>query len=291
MTPEELKTRIASLGIWKKNGQRAPHKPLLILYALARLQQGNSALPYEQVRVKLKNLLMEFGPRRKSYHPEEPFVRLVTDGIWELNASVDKAKFSDRQLLADQAVGGFNPYVLALLNNNEGLVQELAEQLLNEHFPESMHQDILEEVGLDFSFNRKKRKRDPYFRERILRAYEYSCAICGFDVRLGHHLVAVDAAHIQWHQAGGPDTEVNGIALCSLHHKLFDRGVLSINEDRKWVVSESAHGSRGFDEWLMRFHGNEVKRPIHPEYAPEERYIGWHVREVFRGPARYQPRL
>lgn len=221
-------------------------------------------------------------------HPEEPFVRLATDGIWELNALVDKRNFSDRQLITDQAVGGFSPEVLALLKDNKGLVQELAEQLLNEHFPESMHQDILEEVGLDFSFNKKKRLRDPYFRERILRAYEYSCAICGFNVRLGHNLVAIDAAHIQWHQAGGPDIEGNGIALCSLHHKLFDRGVFSINEDQKMVVAEAAHGSQGFDEWLMRFHGNEIKRPIRPEYQPEARYISWHVREVFRGPARYQ---
>jgi len=288
MTSDELKTKIASLSVWKKSGQRAPHKPLLILYALAQLQHRNFTLPYEQVRVKLKNLLIEFGPHRKSYHPEEPFVRLTTDGIWELNTLVDKRNFSDRNLVADQVVGGFSPEVLELLKDNEELVQELAEQLLNEHFPESVHQDILKEIGLDFSFSNRRRLRDPHFRERILRAYEYSCAICGFNVRLGHKLVAIDAAHIQWHQAGGPDIEENGIALCSLHHKLFDRGVITINEDRQMVVAEEAHGSRGFDEWLMTFHGKEIKPAIHPEYQPKARYIGWHVREVFRGPARYQ---
>src|ERR1700687_4129310 len=76
MTSSELKEIFTNLTIWQKNGQRAPHKPLLILYALAQLQRGETVLPYIQVREKLKRLLIEFGPVRKSYHPEEPFVRL-----------------------------------------------------------------------------------------------------------------------------------------------------------------------------------------------------------------------
>jgi putative restriction endonuclease len=283
----ELKDKISNLSIWKKNGQRAPHKPLLLLLSLAHFQQNQTVLPYEQVREKLRSLLVEFGPPRKSYHPEEPFVRLTTDGIWTLSASIDKRNFSDKQLLSEQVAGGFTSAVLDLLKSNDTLIQELTELLLNEHFPDSMHQDIIEEVGLDFSIH-KKRKRDPYFRERILKAYEYSCAVCGFNVRLGNNLVAIDAAHIQWHQAGGPDTEENGIALCSLHHKLFDRGVFTISGERELLVAEQAHGTSGFDEWLMRFHGSKVRTPIHPLYAPKDHFLGWHVREVFKGPARYR---
>ena len=62
-------------------------------------------------------------------------------------------------------------------------------------------------------------------RVQTLTAYEYRCTICGFDVRLGPVPVALDAAHIRWHQAGGPDTESNGLALCVVHHKLFLRFV------------------------------------------------------------------
>jgi putative restriction endonuclease len=101
-------------------------------------------------------------------------------------------------------------------------------------------------------------------------------------------LVAIEAAHIQWHQAGGPDHEDNGIALCSLHHKLFDRGVFTISQERVMLVAEDAHGSKGFDEWLMRYHGTEIRQPIHPQYQPKDLFLGWHIREVFRGPARYQ---
>jgi hypothetical protein len=32
----------------------------------------------------------------------------------------------------------------------------------------------------------------------------------------------------------------------------------------------------------------KIRLPIHPAYAPEERFINWHMREVFREPARYR---
>lgn len=124
-------------------------------------------------------------------------MRLTTDGIWKLNVLVNKRQFSDKQLLTDRAAGGFRPEVLTLLQGNSRLIQEIAEQLLHDHFPETMHQDLVEEVGLQLSLTVAKRRRDPDFRNKILRAYEFSCAICGFNVRLSHNLVAVDAAHIQ----------------------------------------------------------------------------------------------
>ncbi len=287
MDMPDLKNKISSISIWKKNGQRAPHKPLLILYALGQFQNGERVeLPYEEVREKLKDLLIEFGPARKSYHPEEPFVRLVGDGLWQLSSAVDKKRFSDKQLLKDEVVGSFTPEVIALLKSNSQLTQEIAAQILNEHFPDTMHEEILVETGLSFAHSIKKH-RDPNFRARILRAYEHSCAVCGFNVRLGRNLVAIEAAHIKWHQVGGPDCEENGIALCSLHHKMFDRGVFTISPDNCLLVSEEAHGTCGFEEWLMRYHGTALRKPIRPDYAPSDSFKHWHVREVFRGTARY----
>jgi len=72
-----------------------------------------------------------------------------------------------------------------------------------------------------------RKKRDPAFRQKVLKAYEWRCAVCGFDVKLGTVAIALDAAHIRWHQAGGPDVENNGLALCVLHHKTFDLGAFT----------------------------------------------------------------
>lgn len=286
MNLDELKDSIKNLTIWKKRGERAPHKPLLILYALGKIQQGKPRmLPYKQVRLDLKELLIEFGPLRKSYHPEQPFVRLANDGIWELDKKIQK-KPNNMQLLLDDVNGGFTEEVYNLIVENISQIPDIAQIVLDQHFPYTIHEDILNAVGLDFNLNIRK-KRDPRFREKILRAYGYSCAICGFNVRLSYTLVGVEAAHIKWHQAGGPDIEENGLALCSMHHKLFDRGVFTINNENKMIVSQEAHGTHGFEEWLMRFHGSRIRKPIETGYEPNLEYVKWHIKEVFKGPERY----
>lgn len=286
MNLDELKDSIKNLTIWKKRGERAPHKPLLILYALGKIQQGKPRmLPYKQVRLDLKELLIEFGPLRKSYHPEQPFVRLANDGIWELDKKIQK-KPNNMQLLLNDVNGGFTEEVYNLIVENFSQIPDIAQIVLDQHFPYTIHEDILNAVGLDFNLNIRK-KRDPRFREKILRAYGYSCAICGFNVRLSYTLVGVEAAHIKWHQAGGPDIEENGLALCSMHHKLFDRGVFTINNENKMIVSQEAHGTHGFEEWLMRFHGSRIRKPIETGYEPNLEYVKWHIKEVFKGPERY----
>ncbi len=290
MHPEDLKKTIQNLKIWQRGDQRAPHKPLLLFYALGRLTRGESRLmAYADVKEDLKKLLMEFGPYRQAYSPSYPFIRLTNDGIWELRG-IEKLNttknWSDRELIDNQTSGGFAEEVYALLQSDQSLVREIAEIILELNFPGTLHEDILIQVGLDLK-SAGKVTRSPDFRNRVLTAYEYRCAVCGFNVRLGDILVAVEAAHIKWHQAGGPDLEQNGIALCSLHHKLFDRGAFTLNKNMVFQVAENAHGTHGMDEWLKRFHGQEIRKPQRPDYYPQDDFVDWHVREVFRGPARF----
>jgi putative restriction endonuclease len=39
---DAILTRFDELNTWRQGDQRAPHKPLLVLYALGRWQQGES---------------------------------------------------------------------------------------------------------------------------------------------------------------------------------------------------------------------------------------------------------
>ena len=143
----------------------------------------------------------------------------------------------------------------AALSADPGLAAAIASRILERHFPESLHQDILNAVGLTLETTVTRRKRDPAFRQRVLKAYEYRCAVCGFDVRLGSVSIALDAAHIRWHQAGGPETEDNGLALCVLHHKTFDLGAFTVREG-VLLVSDQANGTTGFQEALLAYHGS-----------------------------------
>ncbi len=70
MQPEELKQAIQKIKMWQRGGERAPHKPLLLLYALGRLTRGEPRqMSYADVKDDLTDLLNEFGPAR---HKQEP---------------------------------------------------------------------------------------------------------------------------------------------------------------------------------------------------------------------------
>lgn len=298
MNTEELLANFAGITVWKKGDKRAPHKPLLILYMLGRLSRGELGyVSFDEMDVKVGELLEEFGPSRKT-HPYLPFWYLQNDGLWQLtnmdrDADTPLGPPPGKTLFRSKGVcGGFPQDIEHTLINKPGLIGAVAHHILTDNFPDTLHEDIMQAVGLDLGTEIgiakpgkriRKGSRDPKFRERILMAYEYRCAVCGFDVRIGNTPIALEAAHIKWHQAGGPDEEPNGLALCSLHHKLFDRGAFSLDNQRRLLVSENAHGSKGFDNWLMQYHGVLIKEPLRNSYKPCGEFTEWHINEVFRG--------
>lgn len=297
MTRDEIEQRFNSLQVWRRGTERAPHKPLLLLYALGHYSRGGERkIPYARVDEELRELLTEFGPTRSSYHPEYPFWFLQSDGLWELDHLVDLQPRTGGsnpprgELMAKNVHGGLPEPIFRTLRTDPHLLAELAHHLLDAHFPVSIHDDILSAIGLDLeAVRRRRRSRDPAFRGLVLTAYEHRCAVCGFELRLGRHDLGLEAAHIMWYQAGGPDVVQNGLALCVLHHKLFDRGAFTLAGDGMVQVSELVHGGSRFEEYLLRFHGGFIREPQSSRYLPESRYVDWHRKEVFRGRARDIP--
>jgi putative restriction endonuclease len=296
MEHEQIKALFRNITVWKRRAERAPHKPLLLLYALGKCSRHEAhPIPFSEIDRELTKLLVEFGPPRRSYHPEYPFWRLQNDGLWELQHAENIARRTSStdarksELLRLDVTGSLKPAIYHALAQNPRLLQDIVQEILEAHFPSSMHEDILDAVGLRHRYEYReltRRVRDPKFRYQVLVAYEQRCAVCGFDVRVDHRQIGIEAAHIQWVQAGGPDVTENGLALCALHHKLFDRGAFTLSEARQVRVSEHAHGSTGLEEWLLRFHDRPLRSPVHPRYLPEAAYIRWHWKEVFRGPSR-----
>ena len=300
MDREEIIQKFEKLNVWKNGDQRAVHKPLLVLYAIGQLLRGQSRLiSFSDVEEELKNLLKEFGPWRPSHRPQYPFWRLrkEKEKIWEIpdEHRIREGQRSDGKSTGDPkiddlrqyGVGGLLEPIAYQFQENPDLAFEVAQNLLNAHFPISYHKDILEKVGITHPLQiLHLEPRIWNFRENILKIYDYRCAVCGFDVRLRHQPVALEASHIKWHKAGGPDAERNGMALCSMHHRLFDRGVFTLSSNLEVLVSEYANGTTGFDEWLMNFHGKEINFPQRQEYYPNDEYLRWHLKEVFKGPYR-----
>ncbi len=65
--------------MWRRGDERAPHRPLLVLYALGRLQAGAGRLiPFDELERPLEGLLEELGPpRARATHASEGYEALI----------------------------------------------------------------------------------------------------------------------------------------------------------------------------------------------------------------------
>lgn len=299
LSEPELLEKFDRIRVWERRGQRAVHKPLMVLLALGRLWRGEPAvLPFAQAEPELRKLLERFGPSSASASVHYPFWHLRTDGLWSLagpKSILDRPPGATPNLteMREAVSGGFAPPVLAALGRDTGLIPRLARRIVEAHFPESLQQDVLEAVGLPFEeadqpqLGEPRRKRDASFRARVLMAYEYRCCVCSHDLRLAGEVVGLDAAHIQWFQAGGPDVEPNGLALCSLHHKLFDLGVFTVlPAGYTMAVSQLLTGSDDAKARMLTYHGAALIMPQSKSCLPAVDYLAWHKKQVFKEPPR-----
>ena len=110
------------------------------------------------------------------------------------------------------------------------------------------------------------------FRERVVRAYQYHCAVCRLrrdELLEAAHIVPDAAPH-------GIPSVTNGLALCTLHHAAFDRHVIGVTPDcivqiRRDVLEQEdgpmlIHGLQGF-------HGQPLRVPVREEWRPDRRLL------------------
>lgn len=300
---EDLLQRVDRLRTYRKGERRAPHKPLLLLFAIGELVRGHRKLPFEKVKKALDPLLNAYAPPVASRHqPELPYWHLATDGLWE----VENAQKLARQrsgfptMAALRGSSGCLPNGLAeRLLASPRLLHDVVSLLLEEHFPPSVHEDILTAVGLSLEppsavaerpeRERPTRQRDPQFRQEVLRAYEYRCAFSGFRAALGGSFLGCEAAHVQWHSHEGPDSVSNGIALEPTLHKLLDAGAWTLTDDRRILISAHFTGSEATVARIRESHGKPLRQPLPGSPLVEREYIRWHrepeLGGVFRRPA------
>lgn len=306
MTETQVLQAFERIRVWQQGDRRAPHKPLLILLALGRLQRGEPpVVEFSQIDKPLKDLIDQFGPSGSGKNRNLPFWHLGTDDdgrIWRLSGPamvINRPRGTSPnlgELRRHHIEGGFAPEVLAAFQRDRSLMQEVAHRILDAHFPATIHADILEAVGLSMlnppkartqTEEYRRQTRDPTFRDRVLRSYGYRCCVCGYDLRLGQQTIGLEAAHIKWFQAGGPDIEKNGLALCALHHKIFDLGAFTVEpKGYRVIFSQLVSGHDQTGRALLARQGAEILHPQSDDYLPGDDFLLWHQEQVFKKPAR-----
>ena len=178
------------------------------------------------------------------------------------------------------------------------MVKAVIRLLLEEHFTPSIYDPILSEIGISLdALNspedepeefKPSRRRDPLFRETVLRAYEYQCAFSGFRASLGGTYFGCEAAHVQWHSYDGPDAISNGIALEPTVHKLFDAGAWSLTDDRLIIVSADFTGNKQTVDRIRNYHGKQLRQPLTGD-ALDVEFIQWHREPELGGVFKWPP--
>ncbi|RJQ49927.1 MAG: HNH endonuclease [Nitrospiraceae bacterium] len=118
-----------------------------------------------------------------------------------------------------------------------------------------------------------------FFRRAVLSSYESSCCICGTDIAQ----LLVASHIIPWSESKGIRTDPeNGLCLCALHDKAFDRGLISLNTSLEILVSPVIKKTRSIfvRQAIIDF---EDKKIISPKrFMPKTEYIEWHNINIYK---------
>ena len=262
---------------------RAPYKPLLLLWLIGRLAGRQPVeVSFKDAELDLKLLMHRYRLGRNVrvaypfvYLGQSPELWTVEDSSGRDVARLPQSTKESPVFLREEAVGTLAPeFELALHNPN--VRSAVVNALLHMEFPETVHEEILHDVGLGHLVTPAPSRRDPNFKSAVLLAYENQCSFCGFSCSLRGGPVAVDAAHVKMRSKSGPDRIDNGLALCALHHRLFDRGGLGLNEDLRILVSQHmiVRGRRVAGSYQGSGRRTDAPTPA------RLRSSGWSVREV-----------
>ena len=104
----------------------------------------------------------------------------------------------------------------------------------------------------------------------------------GLSIINGGGRPEVEAAHIRpvGNDHHGPDSMRNGIALSRSIHWMFDRGLLSLDDDYTILVAKDR-----VPEPVHRLVNPDgrLKLPARPEFRPHPQFLRFHRKTVFKG--------
>jgi putative restriction endonuclease len=122
--------------------------------------------------------------------------------------------------------------------------------------------------------------RDAAFRGIVLEAYDNTCAVTGLRIVNGGGKAEAQAAHIWPVADGGPDEVQNGIALSATAHWLFDRHLISLDDQFGLLVSHNKVPAEL--RQLFPSTGQPIRLPRDARLHPRSEYVARH-RERYAG--------
>lgn len=144
-----------------------------------------------------------------------------------------------------------------------------------------IEEEILSILGsTERSAMRKYRIVQGNFRAAVLTSYEFRCAICNLNLPQ-----LINASHIiPWSKNEERRADpTNGLSLCALHDRAFDRGLLTLDEAFCVVVSSRANVETSSHLQTVTFaeaEGKPITMPV--RFSPDQVALEYHRTNIFR---------
>lgn len=125
----------------------------------------------------------------------------------------------------------------------------------------------------------KVRVNQNFFRSAILASYKNTCCITGLQIPellVASHIVPWSSS---LKEAANPE---NGLCLNALHDKAFDRGLLTITNDFKILLSEKLlrkSDDEKIQKYFLPYHKKEITKP--DRFLPALNFLEYHRKEIF----------
>ena len=298
---------------------RAPHKPFLLLAILDLIAQGVIQTNFIALTPELVSTFDSYwvalmGPNKRT-SPLLPFTHLRSDGFWHFVAISGKEEalkhaghvrtWKKYNALVEGAK--FDEPLFILLQDHDSR-ETLRAVLVAAYFSREQHPRLLavgEVVAETFSYSRtlqeiasdyfvldradpilyRQAVRSGAFRRVVTKAYDYSCAVCGIRLITSEGRIVVEAAHIKPWSISHNDDPRNGLALCGLHHWVFDQGLIGITQAYQIKISPEVPRKDRRADALTQLKDQSILLPKEEAFWPSVYALNWHLKEKFRSQA------
>jgi len=305
----QLEAELRAMRLGGIRGRKSPHKLLLLLAVLDRLDAGevtDNRIQYdpgltERFRAYFDAVAQEgdwcqpgppfFHLRSSSFWQhrvlpgrEDAYAKLATSGGGDRRIldNIQYAYFTDGawRVVADAGQrSALRHFIIATFFTAEEQVR--LRQVVSSQSTLAHYQKLMER-GADYTVTVDDALRSAAFGRMIRRIYDYQCAMCGLRIITPDGVSPIDAAHlIPWSETHD-DSPTNGIALCKLHHWALDACLVAPTASLTWAVSPLLDPRRNSERELTRFHRSPILLPKQKDFYPREEAVLWRYKSLLK---------
>lgn len=297
----------------------APHKPILLLSIIDAIEKGfitneriyitaelialfksnwniwvktphimNFALPfYHLSNEPFWELIIKEGrdiplTTKKSIKSFQSLVQTVNYAKIDKNLLVYLNQKIDRELLRNAIIKKYFAEVQPIGTSDTSYLDIIAEQILRDsaiQYKKTIKK--IKEEENEENFEEEIYLRNNVFKQKIPQIYDYTCSITGLKIQSINGYSLIDACHIIPFHLEHDDTIGNGIALCPNLHRAFDKGLITIDNNYKVIVSKKFVENNISTHSIRQFDNKELLLPKNKLFYPRKEVIQWHNENVF----------